>query len=369
MRMVFKLFLSAIFLVSSVQADEWQFILKNKILNNEIPLWMIKEVEKDFDPLSKTGISKSDLEKMIQDNGPNNDFLLVRYEIRNGKILIKYNQGLEDYQRQKIVTRALETLAAAITLPNCEFIVSLHDSCACIGNARDFRGPVLSFAKSVTDFYSIMIPDFEALGGYSRLLEEVRLANRRFPWRRKTSQAFWRGNSTGGSLNLHNYFSFPRIQLVALSLKYPEFLDARLMGLVQLEDQAVAELLTQQGYLGNFLPTFNHMQYKYQILVDGNTCAYSRAVWELFSNSVMFKHESPNIQWYYNELVPFVHYIPVANDFHDLIDKIHWAMSHDSETQQIVKNANEFAHKNLKHEDIMLYLYLVIKKYAELQNF
>ncbi len=366
MKIFFKIFLFVLPLVSSLPANEWQTFLKDKILKNEIPLWMIRQVEKDFEPFKETGISRFDLEVIMQNNTPNNSYLLVRYEIKNGKILVKYNEGLENHLRQQIVTRALVSLSEVINLPDCEFIISLHDACGYVGDIRDFNGPVLTFAKSVTDFHSIMIPDFEALEGYSKLLDEVKQANRRFPWKRKRAQAFWRGNSTGGALNLHNYFTFPRVQLVALSLKYPKFLDARFTGLVQLEDKGTAELLMQQGYMGDYFSPLNHIQYKYQILVDGNTCAYSRAIWELFSNAVIFKHESPNIQWYYNELKPYVHYIPVANDFHDLIEKIGWAMNHDLEIQQIVKNANDFAINNLKHEDVMLYFYLVLDKYIKL---
>ncbi len=62
---------------------------------------------------------------------------------------------------------------------------------------------------------------------------------------------------------------------------------------------------------------------------------------------------------------PFVHYIPVAADFSDLLEKIEWARGHEEEVLQIIQNANTLANESLRYEDIMLYVYLLLTEYAK----
>ncbi|MEI8365360.1 MAG: glycosyl transferase family 90 [Parachlamydiaceae bacterium] len=89
----------------------------------------------------------------------------------------------------------------------------------------------------------------------------------------------------------------------------------------------------------------------------------------LWSNSVVLKQTSDNIQWYYLGIKPYEHYIPVANNFSDLIDKIKWAKEHDNEARQIALNGTQFVLNNLRKENTQLYLFLLLTKYAELQKF
>ncbi len=108
--------------------------------------------------------------------------------------------------------------------------------------------------------------------------------------------------------------------------------------------------------------------YKYQLLIDGNTCAYTRAIWQLFSNCVIFKQESPAIQWFYRALIPYIHYIPLNPDLSDLIETVHWARKHDDIMEDISNEAQAFANANLRYSHILQYVYLLLKQYAELQK-
>jgi len=40
-------------------------------------------------------------------------------------------------------------------------------------------------------------------------------------------------------------------------------------------------------------------------------------------------------QWFYDELVPWEHYVPVAHDLSDLFEKIDWLREHDDEARKI----------------------------------
>ncbi len=267
----------------------------------------------------------------------------VGYAIADGQVCVRDDVK---HERCEAVTKALVEVCESYVLPDCEFVVCLEDSC---------EEAVLVFAKE-RGGKGILIPDFEALGGYGKVLREVESGNQRFPWEKKVNCAIWRGGSSGTL----------RTKLVEISMKHPRAVDARLNRLVQVGGEQKREWI-RKGYFGSSLLLQDHLKYKYQILADGNTCAYSKAFWGWFCNSVVFKQESKNIQWYYGSLKPFVHYIPVAEDFSDLVDKIQWANEHEEEVRGIVANTNLFAKKNLSHAQVMHYFYLVLKQYSSLQ--
>jgi hypothetical protein len=52
-----------------------------------------------------------------------------------------------------------------------------------------------------------------------------------------------------------------------------------------------------------------------------------------------------------------------------LVEKIQWAIQDDDKARQIAQNAQHFADNHLKRSDLMLYLYLLLQEYAQLQNF
>ena len=64
------------------------------------------------------------------------------------------------------------------------------------------------------------------------------------------------------------------------------------------------------------------LQYKYLIAVDGWAAPWERVPAVLASNSLLLKQESPFVEWFYDLMIPGVHYVPVKYDLSDLVDKI-----------------------------------------------
>ena len=114
------------------------------------------------------------------------------------------------------------------------------------------------------------------------------------------------------------------------------------------------------------MPIQEHIQFKYQILVDGNTCTFSRAYWQMLSNCVIFKQKSTHVQWYYKGLLPYVHYVPVKENSSDLTRKINWAKKHDKKMLRISKNATAFVQENLSKDEVNKYLYCLFTEYEKL---
>lgn len=353
-------------------------IFSHVIAKKHFPEWMMTQIDSDLSPFKKFGVSKQVIDKALEsylksDLGPDNHLELARCQIQNGTVSI---HGLyptkKTESRLYVVLQALTKLTHLVPIPDIDFIICVGDSLNPKATSFFTDVPVLCFSKNIQDRSSVLIPDCEALseGFHERVLADTAYGREYFCWCKKQEKAFWRGATTGtdtaGSyyLSSSNYQEFPRIKLVMLSSLYSHLIDAKLSSLAQIVDPSIYGALAP--YVGPSVPVIDHLKYKYQILVDGNTCAYSRAFWQLFSDCLIFKQTSPNIQWYYNCLQPYIHYIPVAYDFSDLVEKIEWAKNHDKEAKKITDTANSFAQENLKKEDVYLYMYLFIHKYAEL---
>ena len=101
---------------------------------------------------------------------------------------------------------------------------------------------------------------------------------------------------------------------------------------------------------GSFTSMPNHCKYKYLIDIEG--VGYSGRIKHLLhTNRPLFIQERKWKEWWFFNLEPFVHYIPVANDFSDFYEKFDWALSHDEEAKQIAENAQDFALNNLRLKD------------------
>ncbi len=142
-------------------------------------------------------------------------------------------------------------------------------------------------------------------------------------------------------------------------MQHPEWIDAKFSYLEE-------SYKTLSSYVGGFVPYESQILYKYQMQIDGYSCAYSTSGWKLFANSLLFKEDSNHIQWYYNELKPYVHYIPVKEGLSNLLDQIQWAIDHDQEAKQIAAQARSFALSHITEDLNRVYLYHALLAYSRL---
>jgi hypothetical protein len=324
------------------------------------PVWAVQQISNDLEPFTVSCVTAEmldavfDLEEYLQA-----DWGLVRYRIKDGQVeVVRCRPHLQTHPRFHSMVQSWETLAKTTSLPDIEFILTLEDSL----DGVELPGPVFAFAKNVASKSIVLIPDFEALSGNSRFMKGMKRGMKKYPWEQKESKAFWRGSMTGGSFNSENFLLFPRTVAVSASLKFPYILDCRFSQ--TLEDELIKERFAQ--YFASYSSVADHLKYKYQLLIDGNSSAYSGAYWRLFSDCLVLKQSSQNIQWYYGGLQPYVHYIPLQGNLEDLVEKIEWAIAHEKEALQMAKNATEFAQKNLNLLSIYQYLYLLLVEYSNI---
>ena len=103
--------------------------------------------------------------------------------------------------------------------------------------------------------------------------------------------------------------------------------------------QQLAGNLPVDVHLGQNIPIKRQIGHKYILDVDGYTRTWDAWAWKMRSGSVVLSVDSPWESFFTAFFKPWKHYIPVANDFSDLGEKITWCLSHDRQCQRIVQRA------------------------------
>jgi len=324
--------------------------IKEKL--NHPPSWMVKEIKSvRFKQKGKPTLpTRNDLKHHMH------------VKIQNGKIrtncLMKSRNGPF---RIKKAQEFLNRINRACQLPNAEFLICLED---------DYRGrgesnlPILAYAKLKSEKECFLIPDYAAVTGYFPERTTIDKANRKIQWKNKKNKVFWRGSTTGGGYSKKNWKTHPRSLLVLLSLENPKLIDARFTRLCQ-GAQNIAEMKKLKG---SFVKPEHSLHCKYLIDVDGNTCTFPRLYWILASNSLLIKHNSENVQWFYSAMTPYEHFVPCKRDLSNLKSVIEWAVNNDKKCEEIMKNGMRFAKNHLGLKHTMLYTYLLVRHIARLQK-
>ena len=105
----------------------------------------------------------------------------------------------------------------------------------------------------------------------------------------------------------------------------------------------------------NFVSLVDHC--KYSFLIDLQGIGYSgRVKLLLFSGRCLFLQEREFEEWFYQYLVPYVHFIPLRNDLSDLEEKYNWAVNNPNEADKIAINAQRLAADILTRKGAVRYI-------------
>ncbi len=321
---------------------------------------MDEQIDQEFKPFERKGITEKLLDKIIN-KIPEISFghALKRYQIINRQVIGPDGEGKD----------LLKRIIDLYRVPNVDIIIHSWDI---IWEPKNLPGPVLATCK-IKDFSEMMIhfpvqlwEEWE--NNFSKTINDL---SEVFPWEMKAEKVFWRGWCNDGD-NYNDSKSWtvrPRGKLCYLSQHHPESIDAAFSGN---HPWVLNEDLEEEFY--RLFPQKKatweeYLAHKYLIDLDGYVASTPGCAWKLLSNSAMFKHESPFTLWYYTNLKPWVHFIPLRYDLGDLFEKIEWARSHDAEAHQIAENGRRFVLENAMPEHLYLYCYKVLVKYASLQRF
>jgi|688.fasta_scaffold113091_3 hypothetical protein len=189
-------------------------------------------------------------------------------------------------------------------------------------------------------------------------------------WKLKKPMAIFRGSLTGNDQKITN----TRMQSRILSLKYPSYLDSKItetfkyymfepgIGAIhtKIDDTILYNNELPIDSKKNTLFFEEQIKYKYILHIDGFTAAWRLSKYML-SYSVILKVDSPWVEHFYNDLKPWIHYIPIKSDLSDLIQRIEWCRENDNICETIAKNAFQYVVENITKEKMLDYMENVIK--------
>jgi len=251
-------------------------------------------------------------------------------------------------------------------LPIGEYIISLRE-----GLNYYSTYPVLAFSSTVQlvqQGHIVLMPDPDAIRGYDQLRVTVDHEQQNFPWQRRLDKIFWRGPATGyNNPTIQDINTIARIKFMNRT-KDLKFVNAGFTDYTQQWPEKFLQQLKKSFPLQPQVTQQSALAYKYLINIDGNACTYSPMAFILYSQSLLLKPRSDNIQWYYHKLQPYVHYLPVAEDFSDLEAKYFWAQSHQSEDRTMANNAHNLALEVFNEQAIIDATIEAFTKYKQLAS-
>ena len=187
-----------------------------------------------------------------------------------------------------------------------------------------------------------LVPDayFYESGGYQST-REAALAGRLPRWADRRPKLFWRGSSTHDLRRLDGGFierpdQIPRVAACLRLQASPHAdvgLETWLLG-AHPAPSLVDAFIRNHRLRGPKVPMKEHARYKLGLDIDGMANAWG-FVDKLLMGSCLLKVASPYEQWFYGDLRPWVHYVPVRADLSDLEERIDWCLANDDAAEAI----------------------------------
>ncbi|MCF7223782.1 glycosyl transferase family 90 [Marilutibacter chinensis] len=196
---------------------------------------------------------------------------------------------------------------------------------------------------------ALAIPDFTLQDeSYGREIESIDEAASRTPFASRKDLMKWRGRLTGpGYPDAENCHRFPRYHLLRLAAESPEIIDARITHYDNFPDTDAGRALRQQlnALLGGpapEIPPSDFASYKYLISTDGVASTWKRVANSLRTGSVLLMQHRWR-QFFYPGLVPWEHYVPIADDLANLPARYAWLRAHPEVAERIGGEGRRFA--------------------------
>jgi hypothetical protein len=178
------------------------------------------------------------------------------------------------------------------------------------------------------------------------------------PFNSKNNNILWRGTNTG----LNNIER--ELLVININKINNPNIDIKLSYLCKdLSIELKPELITGNMTIEKMLNS------KFLLSIEGNDVA-TNLKWILLSNSVCLMKKPTKCSWFMEDmLIPFVHYVPLEDDFSDLEEKYNWCINHLDECELISKNATKYMEEFLDEENENHITTEVIKSYFEYVKF
>uniref|UniRef100_G1NNQ3 Glycosyl transferase CAP10 domain-containing protein n=1 Tax=Meleagris gallopavo TaxID=9103 RepID=G1NNQ3_MELGA len=188
------------------------------------------------------------------------------------------------------------------------------------------------------------------LGRWDLMREDLRRSAEKWPWKKKISKGYFRGSRT----------SSERDPLILLSRENPELVDAEYT-----KNQAwKSEKDTLGKPPAKEIPLVDHCKYKYLFNFRGVAASF-RLKHLFLCGSLVFHVGEEWLEFFYQQLKPWVHYIPVKSDLSDVRELLQFAKENDNIAQEIAERGRRFITEHLQMEDVSCYWEHLLSEYSQ----
>ena len=213
-----------------------------------------------------------------------------------------------------------------------------------VWNGKEFDYPSIAYSSYRPDSCLVADSFFVRSGGYAEF-RDIELSSLP-PWSERLNVAIWRGAAHGHKLYREqntklapDWSWHQRLHLCAVS-RLPHiknFMDAAITTYNSLPEGVSREQLDTLEFKRLPIPKSDFARYKYIIDVDGFSNSWPGLFTALLTGACVLKIASAFgfKQWYYDRLVPWKNFVPVANDLEDLPERLEWVNTHDGMARQI----------------------------------
>jgi len=157
----------------------------------------------------------------------------------------------------------------------------------------------------------------------------------------------------------------PRVQLVNISLHRPKCVDARFTSLNGHKKIVETFFPNMKSSMGKRISEGDIVNYRYVVNVQNN--GFADRLWRLLAlGLVVLQEQHAFKEFYYEMLIPWVHYIPIKTDMTDLCEKIAWAKANSERSRVIGDNARSFVYENMSLANVNLYVATLVHRLGEL---
>ncbi|XP_023251123.1 protein O-glucosyltransferase 1 [Seriola lalandi dorsalis] len=251
-------------------------------------------------------------------------------------------------------------------LPDLEMVVNVRDYPQ-VPNWVQPTLPVFSFSKT-SDYQDIMYPAWTfweggpavwpiyptGLGRWDLMRDDLKKSAAQWPWKKKESRGFFRGSRT----------SPERDPLILLSREAPELVDAEYT-----KNQAwKSERDTLGRPPAKEIPLVDHCKYKYLFNFRGVAASF-RLKHLFLCGSLVFHVGDEWQEFFYPQLKPWVHYIPVKQDLSDVRELLQFVKENDAVAQEIATRGKDFILDHLRMRDVSCYWERLLTEFSQLLTY
>ncbi|XP_049919635.1 protein O-glucosyltransferase 1 [Epinephelus moara] len=251
-------------------------------------------------------------------------------------------------------------------LPDMEMVVNVRDYPQVPSWVQPTL-PVFSFSKTA-DYQDIMYPAWTfweggpavwpiyptGLGRWDLMRDDLKKSAEQWPWKQKESRGFFRGSRT----------SPERDPLILLSREAPELVDAEYT-----KNQAwKSERDTLGRPPAKEIPLVDHCKYKYLFNFRGVAASF-RLKHLFLCGSLVFHVGDEWQEFFYPQLQPWVHYIPVQQDLSDVRELLQFVKENDDIAQEIATRGKEFILDHLRMQDVSCYWERLLTEFSRLLTY